>query len=296
MGPFIGGFVTQYKGWKVRNLFLGSSFVGIFSGRLHLEKHVTDLLQWSQYTLAIFCLESWLPVFLLEETYLKVIMARRKRNQEVAAVTPQAAKPPASTLLLGVLFITLLRPFQMLLTEPIVSFLSLYVAFNFAVNFMFLASVPYVFGLVYRFDRGSSGLVFLAVGLGCTLSVPTAIILDKIMYQKKWNINPGKVAPEQRLWAAMLGALGIPIGLFWFAWSSRVDVHWIVPIIGIVPFAWGNLCIYISTCMYLIDTYAALTAASAIAANGLLRYILAGTFPLFTIQSMLLSRILHVYC
>jgi hypothetical protein len=67
-----------------------------------------------------------------------------------------------------------------------------------------------------------------------------------------------------------------------------------------VPFAWGNLCLYvlfthptaipvtnssqISTCMYLIDTYAALTAASAIAANGLLRYILGGTFPLFTIQ------------
>ena len=38
--------------------------------------------------------------------------------------------------------------------------------------------------------------------------------------------------------------------------------------------------------MYLIDTYAALTAASAIAANGLLRYILGGTFPLFTLQSI----------
>jgi len=37
--------------------------------------------------------------------------------------------------------------------------------------------------------------------------------------------------------------------------------------------------------MYLIDTYAALTAASAIAANGLLRYVLGSTFPLFTIQS-----------
>lgn len=36
--------------------------------------------------------------------------------------------------------------------------------------------------------------------------------------------------------------------------------------------------------MYLIDTYAALTAASAIAANGLLRYILGATFPLFTVQ------------
>lgn len=41
----------------------------------------------------------------------------------------------------------------------------------------------------------------------------------------------------------------------------------------------------VSTSMYLIDSYAALTAASAIAANGLLRYVLGGTFPLFTIQS-----------
>jgi hypothetical protein len=212
-------------------------------------------------------------------------MARRKRDQEIAVTETQAAKPPASTLLVGVLFITLLRPTKMLFTEPIVSFLSLYVAFNFAVIFTFFASVPYVFGVVYGFDRGQTGLVFLAVGLGCTLSVPTAILLDRTLYQRKWKMSPGKVPPEQRLWAAMLGAFGIPIGLFWFAWSSKASVHWIVPIIGIIPFAWGNLCIYISTCLYLIDTYAALTAASAIAANGLLRYILGGTFPLFTLQS-----------
>ena len=40
----------------------------------------------------------------------------------------------------------------------------------------------------------------------------------------------------------------------------------------------------ISTELYVIDTYAALTAASAIAANSLLRYIFGATFPLFTVQ------------
>jgi MFS family permease len=267
MGPFIGGFVTRHKGWK-----------------------------WSQYTLAIFYLASWLPVFLLEETYLKVIMTRQKRTQEAAAAESQAKKPGASTLLLGVLFITLLRPTKMLFTEPIVSFLSIYVAFNFAVIFTFFASVPYVFGLVYGFDRGATGSVFLAVGLGCTLAVPTVIALDRLVYQREWKQSPGKVAPEVRLWPAMLGALGIPVGLIWFAWSSKKGVHWIVPIIGIVPFAWGNLCIYISTCMYLIDTYAALTAASAIAANGLLRYILGGSFPLFTLQSKISTNELQDHC
>jgi MFS family permease len=107
MGPFIGDFVTEHKGWK-----------------------------WSQYTLAIFYLASWLPIFFLKETYLKVIMARRKRTQSVADT--QGPKPAASTLLLGVLFITLLRPTKVLFMKPTVSFLSLYVAFNFAVIVTFL--------------------------------------------------------------------------------------------------------------------------------------------------------------
>lgn len=258
IGPVVGGFVTQGHGWK-----------------------------WSQYTLAIICIATYLPVFFLEETYEKVILARRKQKEEAAATLQ--AKPPASTLLLGVLFITLLRPMKMLVTEPIVTFLSIYVAFNFAVLFTFFASIPYVFGLVYHFDRGMTGLVFLAIGIGCTCAPPTCILLDRLIWQPEYikstrEGRPGVVAPEHRLWAAMIGAFGLPIGLFWFAWSAKADVHWIAPIIAMVPFAWGNLCLYISTCMYLIDTYAALTAASAIAANGLLRYIMGGTFPLFTIQ------------
>lgn len=35
---------------------------------------------------------------------------------------------------------------------------------------------------------------------------------------------------------------------------------------------------------YLIDTYQALTGASAMAANGLLRYVFGAAFPLFTLQ------------
>lgn len=41
--------------------------------------------------------------------------------------------------------------------------------------------------------------------------------------------------------------------------------------------------------MYLVDTYQALNGASAIAANGFLRYGLAFAFPLFTLQSKLIK-------
>ena len=41
------------------------------------------------------------------------------------------------------------------------------------------------------------------------------------------------------------GALIASIGLFWFAFTTKQDVHWMSPIAASVPFAWGNLMIFV---------------------------------------------------
>lgn len=51
-----------------------------------------------------------------------------------------------------------------------------------------------------------------------------------------------------------------------------------------IPFAFGNLCVFYAAAVYLVDTYGPLNGASAMAANGIVRYILGGAFPLFTVQ------------
>lgn len=61
-------------------------------------------------------------------------------------------------------------------------------------------------------------------------------------------------------------------------------IHWTVPIIRLVPFAWGNISVFISCVLYMVDTYMAVNAASALAANGLLRYVFGAVFPLFAVQ------------
>lgn len=96
--------------------------------------------------------------------------------------------------------------------------------------------------------------------------------------------GPAPVAPEHRLYPALLGTILLPIGLFWFAWTARSDVHWISPILAGIPFAWGNLLIFMGAATYLVDTYGALNGASSLAANGLLRYALGAVFPLFALQ------------
>lgn len=46
----------------------------------------------------------------------------------------------------------------------------------------------------------------------------------------------------------------------------------------------------VSTMLYLTNVYGAKFGASALAANGLLRYLVGGSFPLFTLPSMFPSR------
>lgn len=46
----------------------------------------------------------------------------------------------------------------------------------------------------------------------------------------------------------------------------------------------GNVAVFISAALYLIDVYGALSGASAMAAIGIVRYLLGAAFPLFTVQ------------
>lgn len=83
----------------------------------------------------------------------------------------------------------------------------------------------------------------------------------------------------------MLGGVLVPIGLFWFAWSSYPHVHWIVPILESAVFGAGTLLTFSGIWTFLVDAYPAY-AASALAANNFLRSAFAAGFPLFANQSL----------
>ncbi|KAI9843754.1 MAG: hypothetical protein M1837_006114 [Sclerophora amabilis] len=256
LGPTIGGFVAEKKDWR-----------------------------WLEWTILFFAIACYIPSVFTSETYKKAILQRRAKRLGI----PLPEGPSGLQALKLLMTVTFFRPIHMLFTEPIVGFFSLYVAFNFAVLFCFFASFPLIFEGVYGFDRSGTGLTFLAIAVGCLISALVVIVLDQMVYQKQCRLSlkggrGGVVAPEHRLYAAMAGSVALPVALFWFAWTARADIHWISPVIATVPFAFANLSIFASSAMYLVDTYAASNGASALAANGLLRYIFGAAFPLFTVQ------------
>ncbi|KAE9968780.1 hypothetical protein EG328_007271 [Venturia inaequalis] len=237
LGPFLGGWVAQYKDWR-----------------------------WTQWTSLFIGLGVYIISLPMKETYKKTIL--QQRAQRLGIEPPHMPGPRSGWATVQFLVtVTLFRPVHMLVAEPIVGFLSLYNAFTFSILFAFFEAFPIVFGGVYGFSISQVGLAFLAVGLGVALGVVGAIAIDQVIYQKlhKQAIAEGRtiVAPEHRLYAAMFGSIGIPVGLFIFAWTSRHNI---------------------SAALYLVDTYGPLNGASAIAANGLLRYGMSSVFPLFTVQ------------
>lgn len=75
-----------------------------------------------------------------------------------------------------------------------------------------------------------------------------------------------------------------PVSLFWFGWTADKGVHWLSPVIAAVPFAVGNIMVYSSGALYIMNSYGSQHCASALSANSLLRYAAGGAFLLFTAQ------------
>jgi hypothetical protein len=77
----------------------------------------------------------------------------------------------------------------------------------------------------------------------------------------------------------MPGAIGLPVGVFVYGWTTYYKVHWIVPIIFTSFIGLGNLTAMMTIQTYLVDAFT-IHAASAIAANTVLRSIFGAFLPL----------------
>lgn len=132
---------------------------------------------------------------------------------------------------------------------------------------------------------GISGLAFIGIGVGLVIGNLLTPFVNRFYKQAcdKAAARGEKVAPEARLVGCSIGACLLPIGLFWFAWTSTPNIHFIVPMLAAVPFGCGFLLIFTGMQLYLIDAYA-LFAASALASNAVLRSLAGAAFPLFAVQ------------
>ncbi|KAH8195930.1 hypothetical protein TruAng_009909 [Truncatella angustata] len=155
----------------------------------------------------------------------------------------------------------LTRPSSMFLTEPILFLLSLYMAFVYGILYLDFTAYPYVFQQTRQWEAGISGLTFLGIGTGMAIATGSSPYINRV-----YNVYVKKLG-----------------GLFWFAWTSTPSIHWASCVLAGIPFGIGFVTLFLGITSYLIDCYGKY-AASALAANAILRSAFGAVFPLFSRQ------------
>lgn len=191
------------------------------------------------------------PLFFLQESYKPVILTRRA----LARGDPIPPKPDPKTALKLIFTITLTRPIMMLLTEPIVQAVALYSSFAFAVLFGFFEAYPFAFEKEYGFGLGETGLCFLGIAVGLIFGCIIYLIQDRLVYAPAFRKHNGSPPAEIRLVPAMIGSVLMPVGLFWFAWTAREGIHWILPVLAGVPFGCGLVLVFVRLPLSLLKKY-----------------------------------------
>lgn len=162
----------------------------------------------------------------------------------------------------------IVRPVKLLIFSPIVLLVSLYTGILFGLIFLLFTTFPGVFQGVYGFSPSTSGLAYLGLGIGMIMGlVLFSILSDKLLGQKEGTV----VKPENRLiLMKWIGPIS-PLGLFMYGWCAEERTHWIFPIMGTFIVGFGSLFVVIPGQIYLVDSFGAQAAASALAANLLVR-------------------------
>lgn len=286
LGPIISGVVAQHTTWRwifyLQVITCGMMMILIVfffketRGSVLLSKKAKALNKWMAQ------LES--------EGHYGVMMPLSPTTKGAGPMTaPQRirwkVKSDEERSSLGrMIGISLYRPFHLLFTESVVFFFSLWISFSWAVLYLTFSAIPLVFTASHGFSIQQNGAVFTAISAAAIISTCISVaqehIARKYFTGKHLAIFDG---PEGRLYFACIQSALLPIGCFWFGWTSFPTNHWILPALGIGCATMGIFSIYLAVFNYLADTYHRY-ASSALAAQSFCRNILAGAFPLFTPQ------------
>ncbi|TVY58113.1 Efflux pump radE [Lachnellula cervina] len=253
IGPVSGGFLSAAKGWR----------------------WVFWVLAMGAGTVSIICFVVW------RESYAPILLARKAARLRKSTGNPSLRSKYDKGLSDGDQFKhSIGRAIKILIYSPVVLTLSLYMGLVYAYFYLLFTTLTRVFEENYGFDSSIVGLSYLGVGLGFLVAqVSYARLGDEIMRRMTKKSGSSEMKPEYRLPLCIVGGMLVPIGLFWYGWSVEKRIHWIMPIIGTGVMGMGNCLIFVSIQSYSVDAFE-LYAASALAANTVVRSIMAAVLPL----------------
>lgn len=219
-----------------------------------------------------------MSLILMSETSAPVILERKAKKLRAETGNDRLRSKLDTGLAPKELFkFSIVRPAKMLTRSTICFAISLYVAITYTYLYILFTTFTAVFTNQYHWHGGITGLSFLGLGVGSLIGQFVYIHYGNRTVSK--HIERGDFKPEQRLQIMCIGGFFLPVGLLIYGWSANFQTHYMVPLVGTGIIGFGLLMTFMPANTYLIDVFTT-HAASAMAANTVLRSLMAALVPL----------------
>lgn len=244
----VGGALADFWGPVERGfalgLFSGATFIGPVAGPIAGGFITKSYLGWrwtAWITLIMAAFFGTLAVLICPESYAPVLLQRKaaKKRFETRNWAIHAPADERQVDMHEIFHKYLYRPVIMLALEPILILITLYMAFIYGTLYLFFEAYPIAFQESRGWSAGVGALPFLGITIGVILGVAIIVHNSNGRFRRKMVENGGKPVPEERLIPMIIGAFMLPIGLFWFAWTSSPHISWVPQVLAGIPIGAG---------------------------------------------------------
>lgn len=203
-------------------VYVGPAIGPVVAGFLQLKKD----WRWSFYVLLWLGAATAMLMFTIPETHGPTILLHKaKRIRKAKIPGYENVKAPVEDedrTLLGIYKVALTRPWIILFDT--ISFLcAIYMSVVYTLLYMLFSIYPIVFQERRGWNSGVGELPLIGTVVGAMLG-GCIVLFDTNRQAKKVKRGERRLEdmePEDRLPLAMLGGIGFPLTMFWFAWSAE---------------------------------------------------------------------------
>ncbi|KAL8931362.1 MAG: hypothetical protein Q9211_007017, partial [Gyalolechia sp. 1 TL-2023] len=249
LGPLMSGFLVPVKGWRW-SLW---EIVWISAPIL---------------ILMLLCMpETSTPNILLRRAARLRKLTNNDRLMAQSEINQRSLQPSA------ILIDALIKPLEITIKDPAIAFVNVYASIIYGIYYSFFEVFPLVYGPMYGFNIGETGIVFLCILVACAIGV-VAYASYLYFYLIPDILAHGLRAQEHRLVPALICVFGPVIGLFLFAWTADPSIHWMASVVGITIYTASAFIVFQCIFVYVPLSYPQY-AASLFASNDFFRSSLA---------------------
>ncbi|VDC04808.1 unnamed protein product [Peniophora sp. CBMAI 1063] len=225
-------------------------------------------------------------VFTLPETHAPTILTHKakKMRKTTGDLGYYSALEARKQPLVQRVRTIVVSPFQMLVEEPMLAAITVYMSFVYGCLYLLFESYPIVFTQDHNLNPGVSGLMFIPFFLGGVAGCIFYLIFYHPRYVRYMEeYAPALVPPEKRLEVTLIAAPLFSIAFFWFGWTSYSWIPFWSSMMAGSLLGFSILLIFFTQFNFIVDTYL-VSAATALSANTIVRSVVGAAFPLFARQ------------